>query len=248
RVWRNDILLLANGLELGLFGFVNYQLFAALGAEHFTFDTAPQTWDWIAYTGAHVIHVADVLDFLEEYGIDLQNVKHQSAAASSVLVALHFTIAIFLIAFLMKFVGAVIRHTLKALWLTSDGKKKSGGLSTGLVLLFLLLLPMILPLFLLGRGGGASGRFPAVLAVGAAAVMLLWVVLFFFAVLRMLVRLSGLGQDPAARVARRRRARAGKRGLRALAFVGLAGTLIGIYFYAKNHHWPTRDWLLWPVD
>src|SRR5262249_34460020 len=116
------------------------------------------------------------------------------------------------------------------------------------VLLFLLLLPMILPLFLLGRGGGATGRFHAVLGFGAAAVMLLWVVLFFFAVLRMLVRLSGLGQDPAARVARRRRARAGKRGLRALAFVGLAGTLIGIYFYAKNHHWPTRDWLLWPVD
>src|SRR5262249_17795579 len=244
---RNHILLFLNGLQLGLFAFINYQLFAALGPEHFTFDTAPQTWDWIAYTGSHVIHVADVLDFLEEYGIDLQNLKHQSAAASIVLVALHFTIAIFLIAFLMKFISAVIRHALKALRLTSDGKKKGGGLGGALLLLFLLMIALIVPMFLLGRRTGNTGQPHVVLGIAAAAVMLLWVALFFFGVLRMLVRLSGLGQNPAARVARRRRVRAGRRGLRALAFVGLAGTLTGIFFYAKNHNWPTPHSLLCPV-
>src|SRR5262245_28195725 len=42
---RHHILLLLNGLQLGLFGFVNYQVFAALGPEHFTYDTEPKTWD-----------------------------------------------------------------------------------------------------------------------------------------------------------------------------------------------------------
>lgn len=89
--------LLLNLVQIGLFGVLHFQLFSACGSEHYHFEHWPRAWDWLEFTAAHVIRAVDFLDFLESYGIELQNLKHGSTLSGVLLVWMHVTIGIFLV-------------------------------------------------------------------------------------------------------------------------------------------------------
>src|SRR5438046_6477 len=68
-------LVLLNLVQIALFTVAHYEIFRVWGAHHYQCDREPGPLDWLEFTGAHVLRAVDVLDILEEYGIDLQNVK-----------------------------------------------------------------------------------------------------------------------------------------------------------------------------
>ena len=115
---KGRVLVLLNVAQLPLFGILNYQLFHALGPEHFRFDTAPGPWDWIELFGVHFLRAVDVLDGLEAYGVDLQNIEHNSTLAGAILVCMHVTIDIFVISLIFRGLGG--------LWKRREEKARSG--------------------------------------------------------------------------------------------------------------------------
>lgn len=75
-----------------LLGVLNYQVYVALGPDHFTFSRPPGLLDWLQYTAVHVIRAADLLDFLEEFGWNLHTVRNRSVLAGCILVVLHLVV------------------------------------------------------------------------------------------------------------------------------------------------------------
>src|SRR4051812_41929768 len=44
------VLVALNGVQIVLFGLLNYQLHCAFGPGHYAFDREPQNYDWIEFT------------------------------------------------------------------------------------------------------------------------------------------------------------------------------------------------------
>jgi len=99
---KGRVLILLNLAQLPLFCILNYQLFRALGPGHYRFETAPGLSDWIGLAGAHFLRALDVLDGLEEYGFDLQNIEHNSALSGAVLVWMHLVVDVFIISLIFR--------------------------------------------------------------------------------------------------------------------------------------------------
>src|SRR5580765_8846145 len=89
---RRVVLLGLNCMQIVLFGVLSCQLFHTYGQDHYVFDHEPGLADWVEFTAAHVLRAADLLDSLDEYGIHLQNINHNSAAAGWILVSMHLVV------------------------------------------------------------------------------------------------------------------------------------------------------------
>ncbi len=96
------ILIGLNCTQIILFGVLSYQLYRTLGVDHYRCDREPRFYDWIEFTIAHVLRAADVLDALDEYGIEFQTITHNSTASALVLVAMHLTVDGFLLGLLLR--------------------------------------------------------------------------------------------------------------------------------------------------
>jgi hypothetical protein len=96
------LLLFLNLAQIGLFGILNFQVYHSWGAHHYHSDRAPNVWTWTEFTVAHVVRAADLLDFVEGYGIDLNQLKHQGTFSGLVLVAMHLTVGFFLVSVLVR--------------------------------------------------------------------------------------------------------------------------------------------------
>lgn len=99
---KREVLIGLNCVQIALFGLLNYQLYCAFGTWHYQCDRAPRFYDWIEFTAAHVLRAADVLDALDEYGIPIQNITHNSIAAGLLIVAMHLTVDVFLIGLVLR--------------------------------------------------------------------------------------------------------------------------------------------------
>lgn len=97
--------LLLNVVQFALFGMLNYQLYCAGGPEHYHCEREPGLSDWIEFTGAHVLRAADVLDAIDEYGLDIQHIRHASPAAAGVLILMHLAVDVFLLSLLWRWLG-----------------------------------------------------------------------------------------------------------------------------------------------
>jgi HEAT repeat protein len=113
-LWRlidsGRVLILVNLAQLPLFCLLNYQLFRAFGESHYRWDEPPFLWDWVELTAVHALRAIDILDGLEAYGIDLQNVEHNSTAAGLLLVWMHIAIDVFLIGLIVRWVGRLWKN------------------------------------------------------------------------------------------------------------------------------------------
>src|SRR5262249_44397404 len=103
---RKRILFTAGLMQIALFGSLHAQIYTALGPEHYRFDGTPHAGHWLEFTAAHVLRAADLLDVLQNYGIELQHISHESTLACAVLVAMHLTVGLFLVTLL---VGVLLR-------------------------------------------------------------------------------------------------------------------------------------------
>src|SRR5262245_57522676 len=92
-------------VQIALFGMLNYQLFCAYGPDHYWCDREPDFFDWIEFTIAHVFRAADVLDALDEYGIPIQVITHQSTTSGLLLVSMHLMVDVFLIGLLLRWMS-----------------------------------------------------------------------------------------------------------------------------------------------
>lgn len=99
---RREVLIALNCAQIVLFGSLNYQLYCVYGAGHYRFDRPPRFYDWIEFTAAHVLRAADFLDALDEYGLDFQNISHNSTAAGILLVCMHLAVDVFLIGLVLR--------------------------------------------------------------------------------------------------------------------------------------------------
>jgi len=84
-------------LQIVLFGFLNYQFYRVYGSEHYLCDHSPRFYDWIEFTAAHALRAADLLDVVDEYGINLQVIHHNSPYVALLLVCMHASVDTFLI-------------------------------------------------------------------------------------------------------------------------------------------------------
>jgi hypothetical protein len=99
-----QILIGLNCTQIVLFGVLSYQLYCTFGVDHYRCDREPQFYDWIEFTVAHIIRAADLLDALDEYGINIQTISHNSTASALVLVAMHLTVDVFLLGLVLRWI------------------------------------------------------------------------------------------------------------------------------------------------
>ena len=116
-VWRlvrkGQVLIALNLCQLPLFCLLNYQVYRAFGPDHYHFDVTPHALDWIQLTAVHMLRAIDLLDGLEAYRIDLQTIHPHSVLAGVLLVWMHLTVDLFLIAFVICWVGRIWRRLRK---------------------------------------------------------------------------------------------------------------------------------------
>jgi len=101
------ILVSLNCWQIVLFGFLNWQLCAAFGRDHYRFDRAPWFLDWIEFTAAHVLRAADVLDAIDECGVIIHNISHNSVSSGLILIAMHLTVDAFLIGVVLRWANRI---------------------------------------------------------------------------------------------------------------------------------------------
>ena len=98
------ILILLNVVQILLFTFAFYQIAQVFGAKQFRFDEPAKWWHWLEFTLVHVLRAVDVLDFLEEYHIDIQNIRHATPIVGGMIVALHIGVDLFLLGLLASWI------------------------------------------------------------------------------------------------------------------------------------------------
>jgi HEAT repeats len=94
-----------NCTQIALFGVLSYQLFQTYGHDHYVFEGEPELCDWVEFTAVHVLRAADLLHALDEYGIHLQNISHNSTAAGGILVCMHLVVDVFLIGLVLRWMA-----------------------------------------------------------------------------------------------------------------------------------------------
>ena len=124
-------------VQVGLYAGTHYQVYTLLGDGHYACDRPPAFLDWVGFTAAHVVRAADILDMIEEYGIDLQHIHHASPVSGGLLVAMHLTVDVFLIGLAVQWGKAAWRRARPRLaWADPPAANgpptPAGGLSRGL--------------------------------------------------------------------------------------------------------------------
>ena len=99
------VLIGLNCTQIVLFGVLSYQLFHTFGQDHYVFEHEPEPGDWVEFTAAHVLRSADLLHMLDEYGIHVQNINHNSTAAGCILVWMHIVVDVFLIGLVVRWLA-----------------------------------------------------------------------------------------------------------------------------------------------
>ncbi|KOR32928.1 hypothetical protein TI05_04130 [Achromatium sp. WMS3] len=92
-----EVLIIPNLFQPFLFGLLYFLIYELFGPEHYHFTSPPQLWDWIQFTRAHILRAGDILDVIEEYKIDIQNVTHGSNFVATIIMAMHWMVDIFLL-------------------------------------------------------------------------------------------------------------------------------------------------------
>ncbi len=98
-------IILVNILQLALFARLFVLIYDILGHEHYSYFIEPRWFDWIQLVAAHVLRAVDLLDFLGEYNIHLQNVTHKSTLAGLGIFAMHLIVDIFLFGGILVFIN-----------------------------------------------------------------------------------------------------------------------------------------------
>ncbi len=98
-------IIFVNILQLALFARLFVLIYDILGAEHYSYLIEPRWFDWIQLVAAHVLRAVDLLDFLGEYQIHLQNVIHQSTLAGLGIFSMHIIVDIFLFGGILAFIN-----------------------------------------------------------------------------------------------------------------------------------------------
>lgn len=137
------VLIGLNCVQIVLFGVLNYQLYCVFGPEHYWCDREPRFYDWIEFTVAHFFRAADVLDALDEYGVSIQVITHQSALSGLLLVCMHLTVDVFLIGLVLRWLSRRWQETQQETYL-ARGRRDFGWLlaTLGLYGIFAFSLPM----------------------------------------------------------------------------------------------------------
>jgi HEAT repeat protein len=185
-------------------------------------------------TVVHVLRAVDVLDFLEEYGIEVQNLKHRSALAGTVLVGLHLSVALFLSSLLVRYRDALL----------SLGRESPLDWEILQNVLRVLCEPRFVLFTLIAVAVG-------VVALYTGALKLLFVCFWpFFALLLLyLPKLVVFLDDLKGRLFPSRDKSTGSSLWRqALLALGLVAAVLLSLVCASTLGWPARDWVLWPLD
>lgn len=98
-----------------LFTLLFVQIACHLGMGHYQMSATPRWWDWLAFSAAHALRAADLLDVIEGYRLDIQVIRHGSGLTACVVVALHLVMGLFVISLVMEWLGRAWR------WLRSSG-------------------------------------------------------------------------------------------------------------------------------
>jgi len=98
-------IILVNILQLALFARLFVLIYDILGPEHYSYIIEPRWFDWIQLVAAHVLRAVDLLDFLGEYNIHLQNVIHKSTLAGLGIFGMHLIVDIFLFGGILVFIN-----------------------------------------------------------------------------------------------------------------------------------------------
>src|SRR5262249_43717809 len=80
----------------------------------------------LQFTGAHVLRAVDVVDIIDEYQLDIQNVKHNSTLAGLLLVALHLAVDVFVLYWVVRGANGLWGWMVRRL---SNGKAKAAAAS-----------------------------------------------------------------------------------------------------------------------
>ncbi|KOR31004.1 hypothetical protein TI04_03150 [Achromatium sp. WMS2] len=91
-------------IQIILFCILYYLIFVFLGPEHYRFSRPPQWWDWVQFTLAHMLRATDVLDVIEEFDINIQNIKHASNLVATILMTMHWMVDILVLGLLWKII------------------------------------------------------------------------------------------------------------------------------------------------
>lgn len=130
---RREVLFGLNCVQIALFGLLNYQLYCAFGSWHYQCDREPRFYDWVEFTLAHVLRAADFLDALDEYGLPIQVITHQSVTAGLLLVCMHLSVDAFLIGLILRWAGRYWRDCAHETYL-ARGRREFGWLLASLAL------------------------------------------------------------------------------------------------------------------
>lgn len=120
-----------------LFVILYMQIYTYYGAEHYTFPNnqyVPNVWEWVEFTGAHILRASDILDIFEEYNIRLQTIQHsQTYFVAGFVIIMHWMVDIFLIALLVQWLS----KPLQTWWSKIEEKKRKRfiGINTASTLL-----------------------------------------------------------------------------------------------------------------
>jgi len=96
-----------NIIQLVLFGRLFLFIYDILGPEYYSYMVEPRWYDWITLVAVHVMRALDIIDFLNDYDIHLQNVKQNSVLVGTTLVSLHIMVDIFILGAILM---ALNRH------------------------------------------------------------------------------------------------------------------------------------------
>lgn len=95
-------LILPNLLQPILFCLLYFQISVTFGDHHYQYDYPPSWYHWIQFTFVHILHAVDLLDILQEYQIDLQNIKQVSFLSGATIVAMHWIVDLLLISWIFQ--------------------------------------------------------------------------------------------------------------------------------------------------
>ena len=130
---QRQILIGLNCTQIILFGVLNSQLYCVFGTDHYRCDREPQFYDWIEFTVAHILRAADFLDALDEYGLPIQTITHNSTPAALILVFMHLSVDYFLLGLILRWASRALQEPVRETRL-EQGRREFGWLLATLTL------------------------------------------------------------------------------------------------------------------
>lgn len=90
-------IIILNVFQLLLFCQLHIQIHDILGATHYSYTLSPSWYDWAELVAVHALRAVDLLDAIEAYGINLQNIRNQSTLSGLALFSMHIMVDIFIL-------------------------------------------------------------------------------------------------------------------------------------------------------